>query len=165
MKIVAFDPGKTTGYAVALVQQDRVFVAYGQSQFTHLELLTLLTDIRPDLIVCESFEFRRGAAKDGVELSAPEFIGIVKLYRNYTSTEIVFQPAHVQGPKAYWSDAKLKEEGLYDSSYRHGRSAVKHLLYWYSFRQDTREDGNEIALNAELVDMDWLLTLMKGQDA
>jgi hypothetical protein len=62
----------------------------------------------------------------------------------------------IQGKKAYFSDVKLKEMGLYQKgdAFHHGRSAVKHLLHWTQFGH-----GAEMQIDldkAELVTMDWM---------
>jgi len=159
LRILALDPGGTTGYAHAVKDGDNMFVTYGQQRLNHYEFYDFLLSYPSDYLICESFEFRQGNQL-GVDLIPVELIGIVKLYAYLKKPQaIYFQPASKQGKKAYFSDARLKDMGLYLKGLEHGRSAVKHLLDWYVFGAGYKfaENGpGEFEPRIELVDYDWI---------
>jgi hypothetical protein len=131
---LALDPGRTTGFAKAVWNDKDCGIRYGQSELNHSELYYLLTEESPDYLICESFRFRQG--KTGVDLYPVELIGVVQywLKQDGTNTNFSVQEPWVQGDKkAFFSDRKLKEMELYIKGLEHGRSAVKHLLYWLYF--------------------------------
>jgi len=128
--VLALDPGRTTGYALGY-RHETLDIAYGETRFSHGELWDFLRNVNPHFIVCESFDYRR--LKD-VDLYPCELIGIVHLYASMQERSVFLQKPSIQGSKdAYWSDAKLKEYDLYKKGTEHGRSALKHLLYWLQF--------------------------------
>lgn len=136
MLILALDPGKTTGYAIASIDRESL-IGYGQYEFSHSGLWEFFPAL-VDYVVCESFEFRQGKQL-GVDLYPCELIGVVKLWVDIRGRcELYMQPAHIQGKKAYFSDKLLKELGLYIKGCEHGRSAVKHLLHWLAFGPGSR---------------------------
>jgi len=144
MIALALDPGRTTGYAVAVDN----LINYGQVELSPREFWHFLNYHLPvDLechVICENFVFRQGNQL-GVDLYPCELIGILKLHRTFhvdMSHQLYFQPASVQGKKAYFTDKLLKDMGLYIKGIEHGRSAVKHLLYWLQFAQGARYDVN-----------------------
>lgn len=126
MRVLALDPGRCSGYALAYKDEESFDLCYAQAEWSHIELYEFIWKLRYTYIICESFEFRQGKQL-GVDLYPCELIGIVKLL----SPEVFMQPASVQGKKAYFSDNKLKQMGLYVKGVEHGRSAVKHLLQWF----------------------------------
>lgn len=115
-------------------------------------------------VICESFEFRQGKQHAGVDLYPRELIGILNLYYYDHSDKLYFQPAWIQGDKkdVYFSDAKLKELNLYLKGVGHGRSAVKHLLWWFYFGAGFNLLAHP-EQSAELVEEDWFLAkYLKG---
>lgn len=136
MNILALDPGRTTGYALSVDGT----VGYGQLRLEPREFWDFLNRYLPvDVechVVCEDFSFRQGSQHEGIDLYPCELIGILKLHRTFhvdMSHQLYFQPASVQGRKAYFSDKMLKDMGFYIKGVEHGRSAVKHLFYWLLF--------------------------------
>jgi hypothetical protein len=155
--ILAIDPGITTGYVLARVDPNICVLAYSQEVWEHLGLMSFLTKIQPDYVICESFEYRPGERK-GVVLYPCELIGIVHLYRQMYGCELTMQPASIQGAKsAYWDDSKLKAADLYlaGDRYHHGRQALKHFMHWLMFGAGAKFNA---VSSASLVDMDLLLT-------
>lgn len=136
LKIIALDPGVTTGYAEGVINDEGFMkVRCGQAAYTHLDLYEALRLRTPDFIVCESFEFRK--LQQGVNYYPVEMIGVVNLYvqtrEKQDTIYLYMQPPSTQGDKAHWTDSKLKESNVYRPGVPHGRSALKHLLYWYEF--------------------------------
>lgn len=126
--LVAIDPGRTIGVAVAKVT-DRVVISYSQFEFQPATLWSRLSEWNPSMIICESFRYRQRAT--GADLTAVEVIGIVRLWCDLQGVSLLFQtPA--QG-KSYWSDDKLRQLDLYERGLPHGRDACRHLLYWLHF--------------------------------
>ena len=156
--ILALDPGRTTGYAIAIVQDGKPYIGYVQEELNHRGFYTLLDNVARACdwelnIVCESFSFRKG--KTGIDLYPCELIGVLHYFvASYPRNYLSMQEPSVQGAKsAYYTDAKLKELGLYQKEYQHGRSAVKHLLHWLHFGHGA--SFNPIIETSELVEMDW----------
>lgn len=130
MRVMALDPGVTTGYAEGHIEDGLMTVVSGQSKASHLELFGSIGMMKPDIIVCESFEFRR-AVRDNVVLFSVELIGVIRLYAATANCELQFQTA-AQG-KGYFSDNKLKAARLYRVAKPHANDAIRHLLHWYQF--------------------------------
>ena len=154
MEIVALDPGRTTGYAMAIVKDGKPYIGYAQAKWDHQQLFKFLDSLGECNIICESFEFRQRAT--GVDYYPVELIGVIQLIAQIELLYLAFQPASVQGKKAHFSDARLKQMELYQKGedFHHGRSAVKHLLYWMHFGHGSM---NKIDLTqAELVTISWL---------
>lgn len=129
-KVIALDPGVTTGYAEGFIEDGLMTIVSGQMKLTHDGLWASLCLSMPDTLVCESFEFRR-AARDNLELYSCELIGVVSLYCEQNKIPLVKQTA-AQG-KGFYSDHKLKADRLYRISMPHANDAIRHLLYWYQF--------------------------------
>lgn len=164
MIVLALDPGRTTGYAIAARGGGKFDICYGEENWDHRDFWHALNVLQAELIVCESFEFRQGKQL-GVDLYPCELIGVLNLWSQqgarygqptslgYTP-EIHYQPASVQSKrKAYFSDAMLKNLGLYWKDFEHGRSAVKHLLYWFQFGPGARFAAD--VSKAQLADEEW----------
>lgn len=154
--VLALDPGRTTGYAVGAFVDSKPFIAYGQQKWSQLAFFHYLQNFGEENFVCESFEFRQGKQKDGLDLYAVELIGILNLHCAQTGAYLHFQKPFIQGDKAYFSDKRLKQMSLYQKGdeFHHGRSAVKHLLHWTMFGH-----GADMGVNlatAELVTMEWI---------
>jgi hypothetical protein len=127
LKIVSLDPGVTTGYSLGIIADNAFFVSCDQEKFTHKNLWDLLSEVDPNIVVCESFEYRN-KARDGLELYSCELIGVVKL----------FNPPHLRMQtaafgKGHYNDTKLKKMNLYVPGKDHGRDALRHMLQWFTF--------------------------------
>jgi hypothetical protein len=151
--VLALDPGRTTGYAVATGDTECV-IAYDEKPLDHKRFLELLQLYQPRYIVCEDFDYRR---LTNVDLYPVELIGILKLYANiaFSHFDLYMQKPSVQGKQAYWTDAKIKELGLY-LPYHHGRSALKHLLYWLQFGAGSQ--FKSLDKSPELVNIEWFVS-------
>lgn len=145
---LALDPGRTTGFAVGNIDMQVCEVSYFQDKMDHSELYNFLGRGFYDHIICETFKFRQG--KTGVDLYPCELIGVVHLWdqRNDGDSTLTMQEPWVQsGKKVFFSDTRLKDMGLYIKAIEHGRSAVKHLLYWFQFGAGSQyNEGQKIQL-------------------
>lgn len=131
MKIIALDPGETTGYAIyssykTKSGQVRSLVAteIGPDPH-HLQLYSLLDNAHPNVVVCEDFRYQRGPG--GHNLTPVEYIGICKLWS--TKNHV---PLELQGRtyKVLWDDGKIKQLGLWRPGKPHAMDALRHLLYY-----------------------------------
>ena len=123
-KIMAFDPGFTTGVAV---HED------GMLTLMQIKGLKTVWDVlftgEPDMIVYESFLYQR---RDKVDLRPVEAIGVIKLYSELQTVPILSQtPA--QG-KRFWTDKKIKQLDLWEPGEPHAMDALRHLLYFQAFK-------------------------------
>lgn len=128
-KVIAFDPGVTTGIAIATLTDPIQYETFHQQG--HVSLWNFLNDEVPDAIVYEKFFYQR---RDKVVLEPVEIIGIIKLYAALTFTDIVGLSA--QQAKVFWTDAKIRQLGLWETNRKHGMDALRHLLYYLQFERD-----------------------------
>lgn len=142
IKVIAFDPGVTTGHASGIIDNGKLGVVSGQDRWTELQLYLQLKFASPDIIVYERFEYRSQKAYnvDNVELFPRNLIGVINLYiqeregqKNSLLEWHTQMPAQVLGKKAYWTDAKLKAAHVYKIANPHANDAMRHLLYWWGF--------------------------------
>lgn len=134
MKIVALDPGVTTGYAVGHIDDGCMTVRAGQEVWSHQELWAQLHLAEPDAIVCESFEFRN-KSRAGLILYSVELIGIVHLFCSpsyRTPSVTLFMQTAAKG-KGYYTNMHLQTHGVYTRGIPHGMDAMRHLLHWFTF--------------------------------
>jgi len=136
--ILSFDPGGTTGYVYFNLNHPLIFSGREKdSTDHHLFLWIFLTEMEPDIIVCEDFEYRNVTLKDGtqvagVELVSRDYIGIIKLYcQMHEEVDLILQkPAVAVGKKPFWHNDKLKKMGLHKKGAPHQNDAMRHLLYY-----------------------------------
>lgn len=130
MKVVALDPGRTTGYAMGDISEDgHMIIATGQHKWSQRDLHNNLEWYQPDYIVYETFEYRR--KKDRADLYPRELIGVIELYADVENIR-----THTQSPSSamtYFTDTRLKEDGVYKPGKPHANDAARHLLYWFVF--------------------------------
>lgn len=139
MKILALDPGGTTGWAfydqiqLNRFRPERLEMGQMGPEDHYDELYQLMMEYhagpephRRLHVVCESFEYRKGL-RDNVVLVSLEYIGVVKLFDKWHSSELAMQTA-AEG-KAFWNDNKLKRLGLEPTyALRHQHDAARHML-------------------------------------
>ena len=132
IRVLALDPGKTTGFAQGRIDDGLMIVSSGQLEYSPFQLYLAMKLAEPTHLVYESFEFRRHA-RDKLELYSCELIGIIKMFAEETECDIKPQTA-AQG-KAHFTDAKLKSALIYKPNKPHANDAVRHLLQWFQFGQ------------------------------
>lgn len=139
LKVLTIDPGETSGYAHGIISKGEMVIATGQNKWTGLELLDHVKWFDPDIILYETFDFRRSpkAQRDRVNLYAKELIGVIKLHAEIEDkVDLQTQtPAQVMGKIAYFNHGRLKSIGIYKPGMKHANEAVRHLLYWFEFGQ------------------------------
>ena len=130
MKMMAFDPGFTTGVVIYNDQPSPGASFYYPYQIQDLTPLwdTLHTE-QPDQIVYESFYYQR---REKVDLRPVEAIGVIRLYCKLNNIIPVAQSA-AHG-KAFWTDEKIKKIGLWEPGLKHAMDAMRHMLYYQAFQ-------------------------------
>lgn len=125
--ILALDPGRTTGFALARITGNTVEVGYSQREFKHDQFWTFVNLQQVDHVVCESFEYRR---QDNVDLYPCELIGVLELAAEMGFVDVKYQkPKQAVGKNAAYRDEVLKRMNLFSHA-PHGRDACRHLLVW-----------------------------------
>jgi hypothetical protein len=133
VRILALDPGGTTGYAIAEIPlPGLVELAYSQRKMDESELWDFLDAVQPNHIVCEDFEYRN-KPPTGLDLTPIKLIGVVNLFATNRNVrpELYMQKAAVG--KGHFTDLRLKTLNVYQKGVPHGRDAARHLLHWFTF--------------------------------
>lgn len=133
IRVSALDPGITTGWAFGLIDDGAMRVTSGQQEWDHLGLYNWLEYQKPEYIVCERFQFRQ--RQDNLELFSRELIGVTNLYvKQHKDVQL-----HMQSPSealgGYFKNEKLKHDHVYEKGKPHANDAMRHLLYWFTFKQ------------------------------
>lgn len=137
LKILAVDPGVTSGYCEATLTDDR-----GNDPHIELKPFQMVDDvddiwrrlekIKPRYIVCEDFEYRN-RSRAGLVLFSVQAIGVIRLYELMAEhqTAVVLQKAATG--KGFFTDTQLKNHGAYKRGIPHAMDATRHLLHWLTF--------------------------------
>lgn len=143
-RVLAFDPGGTTGWAMAtLIHEDAKSFVYHSGQIGpeehHLRLYNFMTNgwsPVPSELVCESFEYRNMSRK-GLELVSKEYIGIIKFFSEQTATPLTFHTA--SAAKTFVPDDKIKALDLWTPGQPHAMDSMRHLLRYLVIGKGIRE--------------------------
>jgi hypothetical protein len=133
--VLALDPGRTTGYALASCNDVRMRIAVNEREFTLDEMYHLLDRIRHHThahVIYEDFSYRN-YARMGLDLTPVKMIAIIELFRERYEPFVTFTKQTAAQGKNFYTDAKLRDLGVYKSGRKHGRDATRHLLYWINF--------------------------------
>lgn len=137
-RIMAFDPGRTTGVAFlhdngGINTYELRQVIIGDKDLTHEFIFNDTAIARPHEIVYERFQYQR---RPNVDLYPVEVIGVLKMYTQKLDIPIKEQtPAQA---KNLWTDSKLKTLGLWEPSQPHAMDALRHLLYYMTVWKEDR---------------------------
>lgn len=158
VRILAFDPGGTTGWAQHVLFMEHITnpmvdintaIPCGDLTGEHHGALNgLLRSFDPDIIVYERFDYQVRKTKAGndrqtIVLDSVEYIGIIKLWRDeHTKCAIVPQGQmkdHGNGT-TFWDDKKLahigvlsKDEDSVVNDAEHMNDAKRQLLSYITF--------------------------------
>lgn len=125
-RILAFDPGGTTGYKLYDSETD-TFSGGQLEPNHHFKLWSMLNDLKINAVVYETFEYRN-KSRAGLVLDSREYIGIIRLFEAMYSIPTTKQtPAQAKG---FVSDARLKRGGLWVPGHPHENDACRHLIYY-----------------------------------
>lgn len=143
-KVLAIDPGETTGYVIANVEDKKTFQILEQGEKIHfdksrdkeprlLELYNWLKEVDPDILIIENFKLyaHKASAQIGSEFIPVQLIAIAKFWAEKNK-----KPYHLQmasQAKGFVNDEKLKFKNLYYKGYKHSRDAMRHLIYFLQF--------------------------------
>ena len=147
LRLLALDPGATTGWATFIkgvpgeryhsgqVSQDKVWDLLESAKFMTGadEDMGVPFDLK---IICESFQHRQ---LPKVDLSPVEVIGVVKEWARQNNVEIIWQTA-AQG-KAFWDNNRLATLDLLrkpQTTWRHANDAMRHILWYLGFGKGVR---------------------------
>lgn len=129
-KVLAVDPGGTTGYAIFYVNGDVIkMIDCGQIKgYSGLDRFVSIA--RPSVLVIEEFRVRINAAVIGATLETIEVVGVAKYLAGlYEAMVVLQQPSQ----KTFFNDERLKALGLYQVGQQHARDAIRHALYYLHF--------------------------------
>jgi hypothetical protein len=139
VKVLALDPGGTTGWAIFDISVDDEgspvwrkairdhFRAgeMGSNREHHKALWSFLIKEHPDLIICERFDNRNN---EFAKIVSREYIGIVKLFCLLFHSDLVMQGSDVM---VFTDDDKLTKLGIKvtpRSKWEHANDALRHLV-------------------------------------
>lgn len=141
MKVIALDPGVTTGYAVGLIAAGQPMgVISGQFKWNELGLYNELVSGRPDIVIYEAFE----SGKDNpyrkktnygydVELFSRNLIGVIRLYCMQHPEISMYEQTPSKGlGGTFKSLSTLQKHGVHKVANPHADDAMRHLLQWYT---------------------------------
>lgn len=152
MRLLAIDPGETTGYSLWDIPNElygspfhpdtdmsKYLVTDGELLF-HLGIEGLIQ--WSDVVAFEKFLLYGHKAKTqiGSEFITVQIIGIIKYICNMYK-----KPWHsetAQHVKGYFTDNKLKIANVYTTKSRHSRDSIRHALYHVNFNAKKEECGN-----------------------
>jgi hypothetical protein len=143
-KILAFDPGGTTGWAALeydipvpphepIWRRGHLEGADHQSKlwnFLMAELIdtTTSTDRENSRVVVERFDYRNDS-RPGLELISREYIGVIKLFCQRSEVILQLQtPVGKMGKKTFVKKENIQRLGLYNPGMKHAMDATAHLL-------------------------------------
>ena len=138
--MLALDPGLTTGYCFATHRDRRLYLIPGQYKFSLWELDSLLLSLPNQPwthIIYEDFQYRN-RARAGLDLTPVKMIGIIEYRECMPNSRIGFHKQSAAEGKGFYTDAKLKELGVYVKGLKHGNDATRHLLHWINFKAGSR---------------------------
>lgn len=152
--VLALDPGRTTGFALARIAGPTVEIGYSERKLDHSHFWNFLVDYAPEHVVCESFEYRR---QDNVDLYPCELIGVLNFWDQYNDRVKYQKPKQAVGKNAAYNDAVLKRMGLHFATPHHGRDACRHLLVWLIHGPGYKYIVNLGKYKFQLVDVGYLM--------
>lgn len=139
MRIIAIDPGETTGVAIHDTKTRRWETYQLQTKTDHdySKFYYFLSDTYNgdfDVVVCERFNFRLNErSRTKIVYTPAELVGIVKLWSTLHHVKLEMQMA-AEG-KAFWNDFKLRRIQQYQANHPHAMDAMRHLLQYITFTE------------------------------
>jgi hypothetical protein len=138
-RVLAFDPGETTGWAVFNRTPDTTeLIDAGQATTWPLRVgvenfITLFQQFRPTIIVYESYHIYSWKANQhkNSEVATIQVVGCLQTLAIQRILPYTAQTAQVG--KAFCNDQKLKDWGLWVPGLKHARDACRHACYYILF--------------------------------
>lgn len=139
-RVISLDPGGTNGICIAEWSSSGDWdIKYVDGLEKH-DLYHLLEEVPAEhtFLVYETYRLYESKAKVmiGNEFETVQIIGVIKYLCEKRGIPYLASPT---SNKAFFSDARLKELGLY-VTIDHKRDAIRHFLYWLYF---TSKLGNQ----------------------
>jgi hypothetical protein len=140
MKLLAVDPGNTTGWAL-FNTEDLSLIHSDAQPYTLLEWWELLQAIAPKQMVVERFALYAHKAENQVNSTflTVEVIGVCRLYSQVVGIPMATQTA--QQGKQIWSDGRLKQFDYWQPN-KHARDAIRHGLTFMDAHRAPRIRGS-----------------------
>lgn len=147
-RIIALDPGGTTGWAIGYVRGEHCEVFASEERWKASGLHAWLTVQKPNRLVAEGFEYRPSyETHHGLDLTSPRLLGVCELYAFQNDIPYTEQMA-AQVLGGYYTDDVLKANNMWAvGGAGHKRAATKHLLHYLHF-------GPGFSLGVEKVTLD-----------
>jgi hypothetical protein len=133
-RILGIDPGGTTGICKYHGYTRTIYVAQITNGEHHTELNNMLRHWKPDIVVCERFDYR--PRQRNANLSAVEYIGVIKLWCQKNYVPLVLQKQIKNTENALWTDAKLSALELYKPGVPHAMDAIRQVLHYVTSTGD-----------------------------
>jgi len=133
MRVIAIDPGVTTGFCYATLLEGELKYFPFQMVDDVDDLWRRLEKFTPRHIVIEDFKFRQGKQRTGINLFPVQLIGVARLYSVTARHQCYCQLQGADIGKSYYTDPILKKLKLYKRGIPHAMDATRHLLTWCMF--------------------------------
>lgn len=134
-RILAFDPGGTTGVAEFYAHDGTLGTWQIETTNHHRRIWRLLYGRMPEIVVTERFDYR--PRQSHAELISVEYIGVLRLWCAMNVVPLVEQ-TQLKGHKGLWTDDKFKEMKLYKESSPHAMDALRQLMHYHTTNGDER---------------------------
>lgn len=127
MRILAFDPGLTIGWAY---HDEETLYSFGQSKWEEFPAFLKAFDKPIDMVVCEEYQVLPHMAKyhAGSKLETTRAIGAIKFWAQMEGHKLVTFPASLTGQQAKMTGIDPKTKGASHSK-THWVYAYNHGLY------------------------------------
>lgn len=139
---LALDPGETTGVAIWVQGQIWMFELDTRDLAVSMDTLaSWLRNLGVDHVRYEDYRVYSWKTQDhsNAALHTPQWIGCIKAIcglLGYSFSSVMAQQA-----KNFWTDDKLKLCGFYVPGLKHGRDALRHLLFYMCFPTEANKLG------------------------
>lgn len=146
-KAVALDPGGTTGFTIAKRTDNVLNIIADQRVLRPRKLYDFLwTHNNANHIICEDFEFRKGA-RAGLDLTPAHLIGIV--YCLFEGDERLRMQKASYGKSHFKEDRMIKDLKLWIPGKPHAMDSLRHFLQWYFYGPGYRYHNKETVLQLD----------------
>lgn len=133
MRLLALDPGGTTGWASYTNKKFDSGHLGEYPKFHNAMLRDFLNYEKPDTLICENF--KRVTTESAVLVSI-EYIGVARMWTQDNGVDFFLSST---GNMAFVTDAKIKKLGLWVPGKVHAMDAMRHLLWYMIFRLNNQE--------------------------
>lgn len=137
MRIMAFDPGQSTGWVYYDADTEQLIGGTALMANTHREVWDLMNTFSPDQIVCETYALYPGkaAAQSWSTFYPVEVIGVIKLWCLIYERNLEMQGASI---KKYSGHVDTRYDHIQKEPYNkthHTADAFMHLKYYLRMRR------------------------------